>query len=64
METYKVVDDSTHTVLREGIFNAWEYAYNVIKETNSMEIYIEVFEDGSFSHWVDSESIVTYYERR
>lgn len=63
MESYKVVDDKTHTTLLETKENPWEYAYEQIKKHPESDIFIEVYdENGKFDHWVDSESIINDYE--
>lgn len=66
MESYKVVDDVTHNILLEtdetSCINAWEYAYDQIKRNPEYDVFIEVYEDGKFSHWCDPESIVYDYE--
>lgn len=66
MESFKIVDDNTKAVLLEtdekSDVNAWKFAYDQIKKQNNMNIFIEVYDDGKFSHWVDSESIVNDVE--
>lgn len=66
MESFKVVDDNTHDVLLEADetsnVDAWEFAYNQIKERPEMDVFIEVYEDGVFDHWCDPESIIYDYE--
>ena len=65
MELYKVVDDKTHNVLLETdsseTANVWDYAYEQIKSHPEYDVFIEVYTDEGFSHYVDSESII--YER-
>lgn len=66
MESYKVVDDKTHTVLLEtdetSNIDVWEFAYKQIKENPQTDVFIEVYEDGVFDHWCDPESVVYDYE--
>ena len=62
MTTFKVVNDKTKEVLLETAENPCHFAYEAIKQLGH-EIFIEVYEDGKFSHWVDSDSIIEDCER-
>lgn len=69
MDWYKVVDDKTGTVLldqskgRDPHLNVWGFAYAQIKSHPEYDVFIEVYEDDKFEHWVDSDSIVEDCER-
>ena len=62
MEKYRIVDDKSETVLLETDynpdFNVWDYAYDQIKQHPEYDLFIEVYTENGFSHWVDSDSII------
>ena len=67
MERFRIVDDKTGTVLVETDFNpqfkVWDKAYEIIKAHPEYDVYIEVYTEKGFSHYVDAESIVADCER-
>ena len=68
MQSFKVVDDKSKRVLFDSEdspdVDVWEFAYKKIKEHPEYDVFIEVYTDGVFDYWIDSESIVVDYERR
>lgn len=63
MESYKVIDDRSGAVLLDTTgknfnLNVWDFAEEQIKSHPEYDVFIEVYENGRFEHWVDSESIL------
>lgn len=60
MERFKIVDDKCGKVLLETDNGkiAWQFAHEKIKADGNQDIFIEVYTENGFSHWVDSERIV------
>lgn len=67
MEEYRVVNDKNGETLliakqTQKDVDAWVFAYNVIKADQTADIFIEVYVDGDFDHWCDSDDIVSAVE--